>query len=210
MKKKKGTHPNQYRINKRNGIISVNFPICDDNHVIKMQAPGEAWATLGVHYLKSPELLGEIIYTQFVLPAMMEDLPKKKSPQLVNVIQGESARLFVFVSYWRNKSFQKWPKYLQDAIGMLEQESGVAKEMFSASDVTRLCIEKIYGNIAQPQKKKLRPFDEPDNFQKTYIAPGRPDIMKRILIDGKSPEEIKNLPVEDPALRKVFKALRLL
>jgi len=119
-------------------------------------------------------------YSDLIYPAMMEletkkgaKGNKKSSEEFVRWIKTEASFLYAFFSYWTKRPVRDWPDYLQTLVGKIEKD-GWFDYLFKGQrgtnrpyKLTRYCIEKGYRSLLESHG--LRPFDNPQNFLKTYI-----------------------------------------
>jgi len=138
--------------------------------------------------------------TQFNLFVRNEDriqaikrLPRGKhwkTDNLVRNIQDDSAFLYVMFQYWKDKPLEQFPEDLQKIVNKAEADGyreyiKLKDGTFDPKGLTQYWIKKVWGK--EIEKYRLIPYDDPDNFYKTYILPQR--NIKYLMYIENQPEE---------------------
>lgn len=189
---------------------------------LKVTLSPSDWPKLWSYYLHYPSEFAEQFWSNLIHPAMMELETKKgargrnkKAEQFVHWVKTEASFLYSFFSSWCKKPVEEWPDYLQTLIGMMKKDARWFDYVFKGQSgtnkpykLTRYCIEKAYGEIIKSYRLKF--FDDPKNFLKTYIYKnGRVKRDTKLFIEGKSPQELANLAYKPP-LKNIFKRIQII
>jgi len=193
---------------------------------LKVTATPDAWEKIESFALDHPDWFGLEFHSCFAQPAVLEisekSKPKPRGKQkkiyhLVNDIKIHASILYAFFSYWCRKPLEEWPDYLKTLIELIEMAKKdrwfdyIFKEKRGTNKpyrLTRYCIEKVYGETINSLGLKL--FDDPKNFLKTYVHPGRRAERFTKLFGSKSPQEVATFPHTSHALKFIFESLEVI
>lgn len=187
---------------------------------LKVTALPEDWGRLEDYLsgISGEDFVNEF-FEEFINPALESFRGKalkgkhKSQYWLTKALKDNSSILFPFLSYWCKKPSEKHPEYLKKLIKKAEEDdygSHIIKKnnKYSANGLTEYCVMKLYGNDAK--RLGLSPFDDSDNFYKTYILGNkRAARFIKLYMEGRTQQGITNLAYTLPTLNAIFESLGL-
>lgn len=160
----------------RNGLIDVGGYLLNSCIKIKITAPQEEWESLYRDHLAGNNTAALLkALSRFIQVAENYKCKKelttrhKNNQHFIHILKIQSGLIYKMLKYWRKLPVKTRPAVLQ-ALVQHQEEYSLRKSKYDVPFLTETCIEALYGT--EMTKLKIRAFDDPANFYRTYIQDG--------------------------------------